>query len=40
MNERKKKKLFEVVDKLGLKDFKIYLRTDKLTTSQGIINLT
>ena len=30
----------EVAKKLGLKDFGIYLRTDELTTKQGIINST
>ena len=34
------KKIFEVVEKLKLKDFNIYLRTDELTTRQGIINLS
>ena len=32
-------KISEVVNKLKLKDFNIYLRDDKLTTKQGIINL-
>ena len=40
-NKRTKgKTIFEVVDKIGLKDFKIHLRTDKLISSQGIISLT
>ena len=34
------KKIIEVANNIGLKDFKIYIRTDKLTTKQGIINLT
>ena len=34
------KKIVEVANKLGLKDFSIYIRTDELTTKQGIINLT
>ena len=34
------KKVIEVANKLGLKDFRIYIRTDELTTKQGIINLT
>ena len=34
------KKIVEVANKLGLKDFSIYFRTDELTTKQGIINLT
>ena len=34
------KKKIEVANSIGLKDFKIYIRTDKLTTKQGIINLT
>ena len=33
-------KILEVANKLGLKDFNIYLRTDKLTSNQGGINLT
>ena len=33
-------KIIEVANNIGLKDFKIYIRTDKLTTKQGIINLT
>ena len=33
-------KLVEVANKLKLKDFNIYIRTDKLTSKQGIINLT
>ena len=33
-------KVAEVAKKLGLKDFSIYIRTDELTTKQGIINLT
>ena len=33
-------KVAEVANKLGLKDFSIYIRTDALTTKQGIINLT
>ena len=34
------KKIIEVANNIGLKDFKIYIRTDKLKTKQGIINLT
>ena len=34
------KKVVEIANKIGLKDFSIYIRTDKLTTKQGIINLT
>ena len=33
-------KLVEVASKLKLKDFNIYIRTDKLNSKQGIINLT
>ena len=33
-------KLVEVANKIGLKDFGLYIRTDKLTSKQGIINLT
>ena len=33
-------KLVEVANKLKLKDFNIYIRTDNLTSKQGIINLT
>ncbi len=33
------KKISEVINKLGIKDFNIYMRDDKLTTKQGIINL-
>ena len=33
-------KVAEVAKKLGLKDFAIYIRTDELTTKQGVINLT
>ena len=33
-------KIVEVANKLKLKDFNIYIRTDKLTSKQGIINLT
>ena len=33
-------KIFKIVEELKVKDFNIYLRTDKLTTSQGIINLS
>ena len=35
-----KKNILEVANKLGLKDFKLYIRTDKITTKQGVINLT
>ena len=34
------KKILEVANKIGLKDFNIYIRTDKITTNQGVINLT
>ena len=34
------KKIVEVAQKIKLKDFNIYIRTDKLTSNQGIINLT
>ena len=34
------KKLLEIANKLGLKDFNIYIRTEALTSNQGIINLT
>ena len=33
-------KLVEVANKIELKDFSLYIRTDKLTSKQGIINLT
>ena len=33
-------KLLEVANKIGLKDFRLYIRKDKLTSKQGIINLT
>ena len=33
-------KLGEVANKIGLKVFGLYIRTDKLTSKQGIINLT
>ena len=33
-------KLVEVANKLKLKDFNIYIRTDKITSKQGSINLT
>ena len=33
-------KLVEVANKIGLEDFNLYIRTDKLTSKQGIINLT
>ena len=36
----KSSKLVDVANKLKLKDFNIYIRTDKLTSKQGIINLT
>ena len=32
--------LLEVANELGLKGFNMYLRTDKLTSKQGILNLT
>ena len=32
-------KVAEVAKKLGLEDFSIYIRTDELTTKQGIKNL-
>ena len=34
------KKIVEVAQKIKLKDFNIYIRTDKITSNQGIINLT
>ena len=34
------KKIIEVANNIGLTDFRIYIRTDKLKTNQGIINLT
>ncbi len=33
------KKISEVINKLGIKNFNIYMRDDKLTTKQGIINI-
>ena len=33
-------KLVEVANKIGVEDFSLYIRTDKLTSKQGIINLT
>ena len=33
-------KLLEVANKLKLNDFNSYIRTDKLTSKQGIINIT
>ena len=33
-------KLLEVANKIGLRDFGLFIRTDKLTSKQGIINLT
>jgi hypothetical protein len=32
-------KISEVINKLGVKDFNIYMGNDKLTTKQGIINM-
>ena len=32
--------LVKIANKLKLKDFNIYIRTNKLTSKQGIINLT
>ena len=34
------KKIVEVAQKIKLKDFNTYIRTDKLTSNQGNINLT
>ena len=33
-------KLVEVANKIGLESFGLFIRTDKLTSKQGIINLT
>ena len=33
-------KLVEIANELDLKDFNIYIRTDKLTSTQGIVQLT
>ena len=34
------KKIVEVAQKIKLQDFNIYISTDKITSNQGIINLT
>ena len=32
--------MVKVANKIGLRDFGLFIRTDKLTSKQGIINLT
>ena len=34
------KKIIEFANNIGLKDFSIYIGTDKFTTKKGILNLT